>query len=86
MGFWSKLFSKIKGAVKDEKEQPKKEIKEVKEDPKEKSGLNEEMVSESVELEPAENNGLPEIFEKAGEEEPAKEEQKDGEPEENKPA
>lgn len=78
MGFFSKLFSKNKEA---QEERPKKEVKEA---PKEKSGLNEEMVSESMEMESVENDGLPEIFEKAGEEEPAKEEQKDSQLPENK--
>lgn len=64
--FFKKLFSK-EGVTEDK--QP-----EIKKSPEEKSSLNEEMVSESVEMEPAEDDGLPEIFEKAGEEEKGTEE------------
>lgn len=80
MGFFSRLFLKNKKTV--EEEHPKKETKEM---PKEKSGLNEEMVSESVEMESAESDGLPEIFEKAGEEEKGAEEKAEtGAPEDTK--
>lgn len=79
MGFFSKLFSKNKKTIEENRLK-----KEPNDEPKEKGGLNEEMVSESMKTESAERNALPEIFEKAGEEESAKEEKKDGEPPENK--
>lgn len=72
MGLFGKLFLKNKKTV--EESRPEKEPKE---EPKKKGGLNEEMVSESMGIEPEEPGAMPEIFDKAGEEESAKEEKKE---------
>lgn len=64
IGFLSKLFSNNKKAA--VREAPQKM-------PETQSGLNEEMVSKSVDIEPREDGGLAEVFDAAGKEE-AKEE------------
>lgn len=66
MSFLNKLFAKLKPKAAPPKESLPEPEKEPVKNPSEESRLNEEMVSEGVEMEPKEDDGFSKIFEQAG--------------------